>query len=69
MPDASNALDLLHNEDYEKPFDRRNLDNRGLIFERNRPRQSLNGSWSFTLDRFDTGLRQQTNGALGLRCP
>ena len=58
MPDASNALDLLHNEDYEKPFDQRSLDNCGLIFARNRPRRSLNGSWSFTIDRFDTGLRQ-----------
>jgi len=58
MPDASNALDLLHNEDYERPFDLRNLNNTGMLFSRGRSRQSLNGTWTFTLDRFDTGLRQ-----------
>ena len=58
MTDASNALDHLHNEDYAEPFNLRNLDHHGMIFSRHRPRLSLNGRWTFTVDRFDTGLRQ-----------
>ena len=58
MTEASNALDLLHDEGYEKPFDQRNLGSDGMVFTRNRDRQSLNGTWTFTIDRFDTGLRQ-----------
>ena len=58
MTDATNALDLLHDETYEKPFDLRNLGYDGMLFTRGRERRSLNGVWSFTLDRFDTGLRQ-----------
>lgn len=58
MLEASNALDLLHDEDYAKPFDRRNLNAGGMVFTRGRKRQSLNGRWTFTVDRFDTGLRQ-----------
>ena len=58
MTEASNALDILHNEAYDQPFNLRNLNHGGMVFTRNRPRQSLNGTWTFTLDRFDTGLRQ-----------
>ena len=58
MTDASNAQDLLHNEDYARPFNQKNLDHQGMIFSRHRPRFSLNGRWNFTVDRFDTGLRQ-----------
>jgi beta-glucuronidase len=58
MTEASNALALLHDEDYERPFDPRNLDCRGMVFSRGRPREPLNGVWSFTVDRYDTGLRQ-----------
>ncbi len=58
MTEASNALDLLHDEAYAAPFDRRDLDHRGMVFTRGRPRRSLNGTWAFTLDRCDTGLRQ-----------
>ncbi|MGI9510019.1 MAG: glycoside hydrolase family 2 protein, partial [Geminicoccaceae bacterium] len=58
MTKASNELDLLHDEDYGRPFDPRNLDHAGMVFSRNRSRRSLDGTWTFTLDRFDTGLRQ-----------
>ena len=58
MTEASNALDLLHDEDYGKPFDLRNLDHRGMLFMRGRKTRSLNGRWSFTLDPHDTALRQ-----------
>ncbi|MGI9437462.1 MAG: glycoside hydrolase family 2 protein, partial [Geminicoccaceae bacterium] len=58
MTEASNQLDILHDEDYDRPFNPQNLNCRGMVFARNRARESLNGRWSFTLDRFDTGLRQ-----------
>ena len=58
MTDASNAQDLLHNEAYDQPFNPQNLCHGGMIFTRNRQRRSLNGTWTFTIDRFDTGLRQ-----------
>ncbi len=58
MTDASNKLDLLHDEDYDEAFNPQKLDHTGMVFSRNRTRISLNGSWTFTTDRFDTGLRQ-----------
>ncbi|MGI9452295.1 MAG: sugar-binding domain-containing protein, partial [Geminicoccaceae bacterium] len=58
MTDASNALDLLHDEEYDVPFNLQNLDHTGMVFSRNRERTSLDGTWTFTIDRFDTGLRQ-----------
>ena len=58
MKNASNKLDLLHDEDYDQPFNLQNLDHAGMVFSRNRERRSLNGTWTFTIDRFDTGLRQ-----------
>ncbi len=58
MTEATNAQAPLHDEDYDRPFDPRNLNSAGMIFSRNRPRQSLNGTWTFTIDRCDTGLRQ-----------
>ena len=58
MTDASNAIDLLHDEDYDVPFNLQNLNHTGMVFSRNRERISLDGSWTFTIDRFDTGLRQ-----------
>ncbi len=58
MTDASNALDLLHDEDYDVAFNLQNLDHAGMVFSRNRECTSLDGTWTFTIDRFDTGLRQ-----------
>ncbi len=58
MTEASNAQDLLHNEAYDRPFNPQNLDHRRMIFTANRQHRSLNGTWTFTTDRFDTGLRQ-----------
>ena len=58
MIKAGNSLDLLHNEDYGAAFDPRNFGHAGMVFMGGRARQSLNGRWTFTLDRFDTGLRQ-----------
>ncbi len=58
MNDASNKLDLLHDEDYDRLFNLQNLNNTNMVFSRNRGGRSLNGNWTFTIDRFDTGLRQ-----------
>ncbi|MGI9492204.1 MAG: sugar-binding domain-containing protein, partial [Geminicoccaceae bacterium] len=58
MTDASNALDLLHDEDYDVPFKLQNLDHAGMVFSKHRQGMPLNGTWTFTIDRFDTGLRQ-----------
>ena len=58
MTKATNAQTPLHDEDYDRPFNVRNLNSDGMIASRNRPRQSLNGTWTFTIDRCDTGLRQ-----------
>ena len=58
MTEASNTQDLLHNEAYDRPFNPQDLDHTGMVFSRNRSRRSLDGTWAFTLDRFDTGLRQ-----------
>jgi beta-glucuronidase len=58
MSDASNSIDHLHDEAYDRPFNRQDLNHRGLIFTRGRERESLDGTWTFTPDRFDTGLRQ-----------
>ncbi len=58
MTDATNQLDLLHDEDYDRLFNLQNLNHTGMVFSRNRARTSLNGTWTFTIDRFDTGLRQ-----------
>jgi beta-glucuronidase len=58
MTEATNAQAPLHDEDYDRPFNARNLNSAGMIVSRNRPRQSLNGAWTFTIDRCDTGLRQ-----------
>ena len=58
MSEASNAQAPLHDEEYDKPFNPQNLNSGGMMFSRNRPVQSLNGTWTFTVDACDTGLRQ-----------
>lgn len=58
MVEASNAQAPLHHEDYDRAFNRQNFNSAGMIFARHRARQSLNGTWTFTTDRCDTGLRQ-----------
>ena len=55
---ASNSWDRLHDEDYAKPFERRNLRHTNLINLADRPRLSLAGRWVFTLDPFEEGMRQ-----------
>ena len=59
MTDASNTISFLHDETYAAPFDRRDLNHETMVFVGGRATQSLNGAWSFVVDPFDTGLRQQ----------
>ncbi len=60
MPDqgkSANTHAHIHDEDYQKAYDPRNIDRASLIFTDNRPKESLNGLWRFTADPYDTGLR------------
>lgn len=56
---AGNAVTFLHDEDYADRLIKPRLDHRCWINPGGRPMQSLDGDWAFTLDLFDTGLRQR----------
>ncbi|OMQ23026.1 glycoside hydrolase family 2 protein [Serratia oryzae] len=56
---ADNAVECLHNEQYDRPYNLQNLNYRNLLFSGGRERESLGGEWRFTLDLHDTGLRQK----------
>ena len=56
---AGNAVTFLHDEDYADRLIEPRLDHRSWINRGGRPTQSLDGDWAFTLDLFDTGLRQR----------
>ncbi|MDD9745484.1 MULTISPECIES: glycoside hydrolase family 2 protein [Marinovum] len=56
---AENALQCLHDEDYDRPFNTQNLNADTLIFSGGRQGRSLDGEWYFCVDLLDTGLRQK----------
>ena len=56
---AANALECLHNEDYDRPFNTQSLNHETMIFMGGRTTETLNGPWNFTTDILDTGLRQR----------
>lgn len=56
---ADNALQCLHDEDYDRPYNPQNLNAGTLIFSRGRVGLSLDGDWNFCVDLLDTGLRQK----------
>ncbi|TPW32130.1 glycoside hydrolase family 2 [Martelella alba] len=56
---AENALQALHDEDYDRPFNLQNLNNETMIFMGGRDAISLDGDWNFCVDLLDTGLRQK----------
>ncbi len=56
---AENALQALHDEDYDRPFNTQSLNADTLIFTKGRHGQSLDGDWNFCVDLLDTGLRQK----------
>ncbi len=54
---CQNHQDYLHNESYGLKYNLQNLNHQTLIFTENRPKESLNGQWHFSIDAYDTGLR------------
>ena len=56
---AANALQALHDEDYDVPFNVQNLNHETMIFVGGRTPRSLDGDWNFCVDLLDTGLRQK----------
>ncbi len=58
MNEVSNTVSFLHDEGYDKAFDTRNLSHETMLFMGGRPTEKLNDGWLFTVDPFDTGLRQ-----------
>lgn len=56
---AENALNSLHNENYDETFNLQNLNHETMIFVEGRDSVSLNGNWQFAVDLLDTGLRQK----------
>jgi beta-glucuronidase len=58
---SENHQETIHNENYDQKYNLQNLNHQNLIFTENRPAQSLNGTWTFTIDPYDTGLRSDWN--------
>lgn len=56
---ADNALQALHDEDYDVPFNTQSLNHAGMVFMGGRASTSLDGDWTFCVDLLDTGLRQK----------
>ncbi len=59
MEGAENGLACLHDEEYDIPFNKQNLNSDTLIFTGGREAETLNGDWNFCVDLLDTGLRQK----------
>lgn len=55
----ANYLAEIHDREYAAPYMAVRLDNRGLIDSSGRETESLNGSWSFGADWYDTCLRSR----------
>ncbi|MGY3570246.1 glycoside hydrolase family 2 protein [Vibrio paucivorans] len=56
---AENAINCLHDEQYDVPFNLQNLNHTNMLFMGDRKTESLNGYWNFAVDLLDTGLRQR----------
>ncbi|SNY90046.1 protease FtsH subunit HflK [Cohaesibacter sp. ES.047] len=56
---AENALQCLHDEAYDAPFNTQNLNHETMLFVGGREGESLDGPWNFCVDLLDTGLRQK----------
>ncbi len=56
---ADNALQALHDEEYDVPFNPQNLNADTLLFTAGRASRPLDGDWNFCVDLLDTGLRQK----------
>ena len=47
----------IHSESYLEQYGTKRIDHQSLVFRTNRPVESLNGRWYFSVDPYDTGLR------------
>ncbi len=56
---SSNFLSNIHDNDYNSPFLKKMLNYTGMIFDRNRDKESLNGLWNFGIDRYDNCVRSK----------
>lgn len=56
---ADNALQCLHDEAYDMPYNNQALNHETMLFVGGRKALSLNGNWNFCVDLLDTGLRQK----------
>lgn len=71
---AENQIDHIHCENYEERYNLQNFNHQTMIFTDNRVKESLNGTWHFTIDPYDTGVRSnwnilETKDAAGRRLP
>lgn len=57
--EADNLQSNIHDEGFYQKYRLQNLNRDTLIFTENRPKESLNGRWYFTIDPYDTGLRAE----------
>ncbi|PLW77788.1 glycoside hydrolase family 2 protein [Cohaesibacter celericrescens] len=56
---ADNALQCLHDEGYDAPYNTQSLNHQTMVFVQGRDAESLDGKWNFCVDLLDTGLRQK----------
>jgi beta-glucuronidase len=54
---VENLIEHIHSETYEAQYNLQNLNHRTMICVDGRSREQLNGMWHFTVDPYDTGLR------------
>jgi len=54
-----NLIEHIHDENYRAQYNLQNLNHTTMICVRGRPREQLNGRWNFTVDAYDSGLRQK----------
>ncbi|RAK05175.1 protease FtsH subunit HflK [Halanaerobium saccharolyticum] len=54
---SDNFVSDIHDEDYKTKYFEPLIDHNSLIYDINREKESLNGSWNFQIDQYDTFLR------------
>lgn len=57
MKKEGNYTESIHNEEYYKPYNLRDIGHDGMIFMEGRETEKLNGRWHYTRDLYDVGFR------------
>ncbi len=57
MKKSGNFEESIHNEEYYRKCDIRNLNYETMLFKGGRKTEKLNGIWKLTVDQYDVGLR------------